>query len=282
MEEERRGRRGLTRRQVLIGGAAVGAAAALGVTGDRLAVPRRAGWDGLLLAPVRRRRRRAPDEDPRRDRVRHATSRSRTDPALGQPLLHEARAGRSAAAARRRRLPPHPDALPRPAGLLQELTPDLLERYGLTPTSSRAPWKAGRSTARRTRSRSTPTRSSSTTTPSSKKAGLLARTGRCPPIESETTWSTPTRAKKVTGETGRRDKTAACPWRMFLTLYSQLGGRRSSPTAARIDMDERAIQGLSGWRSHTRGDQRPRPRLPRLGRQLREPDRRHRAQGSGR
>ena len=126
-------RRGLTRRQVLIGGATVGAAAALGVatTGS----PFKGGAaDGHVLAPVRRRRRRAADRDPRRDR-RRARRLDVRQLILqwGNPYytkLALAAVGGS---------PPdvaivHATRIPSfaPAGLLEELTPELLEPHGLS------------------------------------------------------------------------------------------------------------------------------------------------------
>ncbi len=132
MEEERRGRRGLTRRQVLIGGGVLGAAA-LGITTHGVAVLRRR-TDRLVLAPVRRRRRRAPDGDPGRHRFRaRGQRRARADPAVGQPLLHEARAGRRRRIAARTSPSCTRRGCPRfaPAGLLEELTPEMLARHGL-------------------------------------------------------------------------------------------------------------------------------------------------------
>ena len=74
--------------------------------------------DRVVLAPVRRRRRRAPDGDPGRHRFRaRGQRRARADPAVGQPLLHEARAGRRRRIAPgRRRRPRDAAAVLRPRG----------------------------------------------------------------------------------------------------------------------------------------------------------------------
>ena len=86
----------------------------------RLAVRRHLA-DGDVLAPLRRRRRRAAGRDPRRDRRRaRGQRRARADPAVGQPLLHEAGAGggrRLAARRGRHARDAHPGLRPRrPAG----------------------------------------------------------------------------------------------------------------------------------------------------------------------
>ena len=211
MERERRGTPGLSRRQVLIGGAVLGAAA-LGVTtsGSPFSGGSQTvsfwhlfgGGDGerltAILADIASEH---PDSD-----VRELIL------PWGNPYytkLALAAVGGS---------PPdvavvHATRLPSfaPAGLLEELTPELLARHGLEgkrflERRGRAASRAGAST----RSRSTPTRSSSTTTPSWPRRRGCSRAGSCPRSTARTDCSTPARrSRRRPGRPGSCSRRAA-------------------------------------------------------------------------
>ena len=125
-------------------GAAEGAAATLGVAtaGPPFAGGRQTVTFWHLFG---RRRRRAPDRDPGRHRRRaRRQRRPPTDPAVGQPVLHEAGAGGSRRLAARTWRSCTPRAFPSfaPAGLLEELTPEMLEPHGLGEDQFQKPWQS--------------------------------------------------------------------------------------------------------------------------------------------
>ncbi len=254
-------RRGLTRRQVLVGGATVGAAAALGVvaTGS----PFRGGaatvtfWhlfgggDGERLTKI------LADID-----AEHADSDVRQlILQWGNPYytkLALAAVGGS---------PPdvaivHATRLPSfaPAGLLEELTPELLEPHGLT--SDRfleKPWKSCQSGSRQY---AVPLDTHPFVlyynTELVEQAGLLDGDGRLKPLDGADGLLDACEAvKERTGKSGLIFETrGVTPWRLFLTLYTQLGGPPIiEEGGSRIGMDDdKAIQALE-WlaKPHQRG-----------------------------
>jgi multiple sugar transport system substrate-binding protein len=75
-----------------------------------------------------------------------------------------------------------------------------------------------------------------------KKAGLLDSTGKLKPIEGEAAFlDALTRAKKVTGQYGATIAVVnetATPWRIFQSLYSQLGGSVLADQGTRVVIDD--------------------------------------------
>jgi multiple sugar transport system substrate-binding protein len=227
MEGERRGTPTLSRRQVLIGGAVLGAAA-LGVTstGSPFAGGNQTvsfwhlfgGGDGErlteILADIAAEN---PDSD-----VRELIL------PWGNPYytkLALAAVGGS---------PPdvaviHATRLPSfaPAGLLEELTPELLARHGLEGDRFlEEPWKSGQSGGKQY---AIPLDTHPFVlyynTELTEKAGLL-KGGKLPDLNGETALLDACKAvKEETGKTGLVFETrGVTPWRIFLTLYEQLGG----------------------------------------------------------
>ena len=221
-------RRGLSRRQVLIGGAVLGGAAALGITttGSPFAGGNQTvsfwhlfgGGDGERLTEILAD---IAGEHPESD-VRELIL------PWGNPYytkLALAAVGGS---------PPdvaviHATRLPSfaPAGLLEELTPELLGRHGLEAERFLdEPWKSGQSGGKQY---AIPLDIHPFVlyynTELTEKAGLL-KGGKLPDLNGETALLDACNAvKEETGKTGLVFETrGVTPWRIFLTLYNQLGG----------------------------------------------------------
>jgi multiple sugar transport system substrate-binding protein len=263
MEEERGGRRVLTRRQVLIGGAVVGAAAlGIATTGSPFSGGAQTvsfwhlfgGGDGERLTGI------LADID-----SEHADSdvRELILP-WGNPYytkLALAAVGGS---------PPdvavvHATRLPSfaPAGLLEELTPEMLARHGLKAGDFlEEPWKSGQSGGKQY---AIPLDTHPFVlyynTELCEKAGLLEG-GKLPALDgADGLLDACQEIKKATGKTGLVFETrGVTPWRIFLTLYNQLGGPKIlDDGGTRITMDDAtAIKALQ-WMSepHKRGVSAP-------------------------
>jgi multiple sugar transport system substrate-binding protein len=245
----------LTRREALIGGGVLGVAAALGVasTGSPFAGTSQTvtfwhlfgGGDGARLAAIL-------DEID----AEHADSdvRELILP-WGNPYytkLALAAVGGS---------PPdvavvHATRIPAfaPAGLLEELTPELLAKHGLEGERFlEEPWKSGQSGGRQY---AIPLDTHPFVlyynTELTEKAGLLDSDGALKPLDGpDALLDAFTAVKEETGKTGVVFETrGVTPWRLFLTLYSQLDG---SPIieegGSRIGMDDdkalRALQWIA-------------------------------------
>ena len=259
MEGERRGTPTLSRRQVLIGGAVAGAAA-LGITtsGSPFAGGSQTvsfwhlfgGGDGERLTGILGN---IASEHPDSD-VRELIL------PWGNPYytkLALAAVGGS---------PPdvavvHATRLPSfaPAGLLEELTPELLARHGLEGKRFlEEPWKSGQSGGRQY---AIPLDTHPFVlyynTELAEKAGLLEG-GRLPALDGPDGLLDACKAvKEETGKTGLVFETrGVTPWRIFLTLYEQLGGPPIIEDGGRrIGMDDataiRALQWMT--EPHKRG-----------------------------
>ena len=251
MQGERGARRGLTRREALAGGAALGAAAALGVAtagspfgGGNQTVTfwhLFGGGDGErltgILAEIDAEH---PDSD-----VRELIL------PWGNPYYTKlALAGVGGS-------PPdvavvHATRLPSfaPAGLLEELTPERLARHGLEAERFLVePWKSGLSGGRQY---AIPLDTHPFVlyynTDLCEQAGLLEGDGKLRPLDGETALLDACEAvKQATGTAGVVFETrGVTPWRIFLTLYSQLGGPpiiEAGGTRIGLD-DETAIRAL--------------------------------------
>jgi multiple sugar transport system substrate-binding protein len=229
MQGDRRAWRALTRRELVIGGTVLGAAAALGVatTGSPFSGGRETvtfwhlfgGGDGERLTGI------LADID-----AEHADSdvRELILP-WGNPYytkLALAAVGGS---------PPdvavvHATRLPSfaPAGLLEELTPELLARHGLEAERFlEEPWKSGQSGGRQY---AIPLDTHPFVlyynTDLVEQAGLLDGDGKLPPLDGPDAFLDACEAvKSETGKAGVVFETrGVTPWRIFLTLYTQLGG----------------------------------------------------------
>jgi multiple sugar transport system substrate-binding protein len=243
-------RRGLTRRQVLIGGATVGAAAALGVatTGSPFGGGRQTvtfwhlfgGGDGARLAQILD----EIDKEHRDSDVRQLIlpwgNPYYTKLALaavgGSPpdvaVMHATRITGFA-----------------PTGLLEELTPELLAKYDLgEELFLPQPWKAGQWGGKQY---AIPLDTHPFVlyynTDLAEKAGLMEG-GKLKDLDGPDALLDAFEAvKQKTGKEGIVFETrGVTPWRLFLTLYTQLGG---SPIleqgGAKIDLDDdKAIQAL--------------------------------------
>ena len=251
MQGVREARRGLTRRQALVGGAALGAAAALGVatagspfSGGRETVTfwhLFGGGDGERLTEILAT---IDAENPDSD-VRQLILQ------WGNPYytkLALAAVGGS---------PPdvavvHATRLPSfaPAGLLEELTPELLAPHGLTEDRFlEKPWKSCQSDGRQY---AIPLDTHPFVlyynTDLCEQAGLLGSDGKLRPLDGETALLDACDAvKQETGKSGLVFETrGVTPWRVFLTLYTQLGGPpilEEGGSRIAID-DEKAIRAL--------------------------------------
>jgi multiple sugar transport system substrate-binding protein len=259
MEEERRGKRGLTRRQILIGGGVLGAAA-LGITSTGSPFSGGAqtvsfwhlfgGGDGERLTGI------LADID-----SEHADSdvRELILP-WGNPYytkLALAAVGGS---------PPdvavvHATRLPSfaPAGLLEELTPELLARHGLQGNRFlQEPWKSGQSGGKQY---AVPLDTHPFVlyynTELCEKAGLLEG-GKLAALDGADGLLDACQAiKDKTGKTGLVYETrGVTPWRIFLTLYNQLGGPAIlEDGGTRIGMDDATAVKALQWMAqpHKRG-----------------------------
>jgi multiple sugar transport system substrate-binding protein len=254
-------RRGMTRREALVGGAALGAAAALGVAtvgspfgGSRQTVTfwhLFGGGDGERLSGI------LADID-----AEHADSEVRELILQWGPPFYTKLALAGVGGS-----PPdvavvHATRLPSfaPAGLLEELTPELLARHGLEAERFlEEPWKSGQSGGKQY---AIPFDTHPFVlyynTDLCEKAGLLGGDGKLKPLDGETALLDACEAvKQETGTSGLVFETrGVTPWRIFLTLYSQLGGPPIIEAGGeRIGMDDEvAIRALE-WMAqpHARG-----------------------------
>ncbi len=130
-----------------------------------------------------------------------------------------------------------------PAGLLEELTPEMLARHGLEGDRFlEQPWKSGQSGGRQY---AIPLDTHPFVlyynTDLVKEAGLLDGEGKLKPLDGEGALLDACEAvKDKTGKTGLVFETrGVTPWRVFLTLYTQLGGPPIlEEGGARIAMDD--------------------------------------------
>jgi multiple sugar transport system substrate-binding protein len=128
--------------------------------------------------------------------------------------------------------------------LLQELRPEDLARYGLSADKfNQRAWKAGLVDGK---AYAIPLDTHPFVmfynTDVAKKAGLLGADGAIKPIDSETALvDTLTAAKKVTGKfggvVGINGDPASC-WRIFQSLYSQLGGQVLAGGGTKVVLDD--------------------------------------------
>jgi multiple sugar transport system substrate-binding protein len=252
MQGTRPVRRGLTRRDVVIGGAALGAAAALGIStagppfgGGRQTVVfwhLFGGGDGERLTEILAN---IDAENPDSD-VRQLILQ------WGNPYYTKlALAGVGGS-------PPdvavvHATRLPSfaPAGLLEELTPEMLEPYDLgSDRFLEKPWKSCQSGGRQY---AIPFDTHPFVlyynTELTEQAGLLDGDGRLKPLDGPDALLDACEAvKESTGKSGLVFETrGVTPWRVFLTLYTQLGGPPIiEEGGSRIAMDdEKALEALA-------------------------------------
>jgi multiple sugar transport system substrate-binding protein len=138
------------------------------------------------------------------------------------------------------------------AGLLEELHPADLARHGMTADKfNQKAWKAGLVDGK---SYAIPLDTHPFVcfynTAVCKKAGLLDSSGKLKPIEGEAAFlDALERAKKVTGQYGATVAAVnetATPWRIFQSLYGQLGGSMLADNGTRIVIDDKkALQVLT-------------------------------------
>jgi multiple sugar transport system substrate-binding protein len=136
-----------------------------------------------------------------------------------------------------------------PAGLLEELTPELLARHGLEAEGFlEEPWKSGQSGGRQY---AIPLDTHPFVlyynTDLAEKAGLLEGEQLKPLDGPDALLDAFTAVKEETGKTGVVFETrGVTPWRLFLTLYSQLGGAPIiEEGGSRIGMDDdKAVRAL--------------------------------------
>jgi multiple sugar transport system substrate-binding protein len=130
------------------------------------------------------------------------------------------------------------------ADLLQELRPADLARHGMTADKfNQTAWKTGLVDGK---IYAVPLDTHPFVcfynTEVCKKAGLLDSTGKLKPIEGEAAFlDALTRAKKVTGQYGATIAVVnetATPWRIFQSLYSQLGGSVLADQGTRVVIDD--------------------------------------------
>ncbi len=138
------------------------------------------------------------------------------------------------------------------AGLLQQLHPDDLARHGMTPERfNRRAWNAGLVDGK---AFAIPLDTHPFVcfynTKVCKEAGLLDGSGRLKPINSEQAfYDALGKAKKVTGQYGATIAVVnetSTPWRIFQSLYSQLGGLVLADQGARVVInDQKAMKVLN-------------------------------------
>jgi multiple sugar transport system substrate-binding protein len=130
------------------------------------------------------------------------------------------------------------------AGLLQELHPDDLARHGMSADKfNQRAWTAGLVDGK---AYAIPLDTHPFVcfynTKVCKKAGLLDSSGKLKPIDSEQAlYDALAKAKKVTGQYGATIAVVnetATPWRIFQSLYSQLGGSVLADQGKRIVIDD--------------------------------------------
>ena len=146
------------------------------------------------------------------------------------------------------------------AGLLTELHPEDLDRHGMSAEMfNQRAWEAGLVDGR---VYAIPIDTHPLVlfynTDICKKAGLLDEAGALKPIEGpEAFIDALTKIKQVTGQYGAThgiNSDAASPWRLFQTLYSQLGGEVLADNGTRVVFDDaKARQVLDFMRTLTVG-----------------------------
>ena len=144
------------------------------------------------------------------------------------------------------------------AGLVEELAPDQLAKVGITADKiARRPWQAAQVNGK---NYAIPLDTHPIVmfynTKVCKKAGLLDSSGKLAPMDSPEAFKTALqKAKKVTGQAGAVipiTNETATPWRVFQSLYSQLGGQMLADQGTKIVIDQdramkvlELLQGLS-------------------------------------
>ena len=279
MQGERPVRGGLTRRDVLIGGGTLGVAAVLGVaaTGSPFRGGRETvtfwhlfgGGDGERLTQILANIDAEHGDSDVRELILPWGNPYYTKLALaavgGSPP--------DVAVVHATRLPSFA-----PAGLLEELTPEMLARHGLEGDRFlEQPWKSGQSGGRQY---AIPLDTHPFVlyynTDLVKEAGLLDGEGKLKPLDGEGALLDACEAvKDRTGKTGLVFETrGVTPWRVFLTLYSQLGGPPIIEEGGAPDRDGRRhgdprarVDGEAGRARRRRAGRR----LPGLGRVLQQP-----------
>src|SRR3954469_10295143 len=130
------------------------------------------------------------------------------------------------------------------ADLLQELRPEDLARYGMTPDKfNERAWKAGLVDGK---AYAIPIDTHPLVlfynTKICKEAGLLDASGNLTPIEGQQAFlDALTRVQKVTGQYGAThgiNADTASPWRVFQSFYSQLGGQVLGDNGTRVLFDD--------------------------------------------
>jgi multiple sugar transport system substrate-binding protein len=130
------------------------------------------------------------------------------------------------------------------AGLLQELHPGDLARHGMTPEKfNRRAWQSGLVGGK---TYAVPLDTHPLVlfynTKICREAGLLDAGGNLKPIAGPEAFTDAlTRLKKVTGQYGAThgiNGDAASPWRVFQTLYAQLGGQVVADNGTRLVLDD--------------------------------------------
>jgi multiple sugar transport system substrate-binding protein len=130
------------------------------------------------------------------------------------------------------------------ADLLDELNPSDLARFGMTPDKfNQTAWKTGLVDGKiYAIPLDTHPFVCFYNTEVCKKAGLLDSSGKLKPIEGESAFiDALTKAKQVTGQYGATIAAVnetSTPWRIFQSLYSQLGGEVLADHGTRIVIDE--------------------------------------------
>jgi multiple sugar transport system substrate-binding protein len=139
------------------------------------------------------------------------------------------------------------------AGLLQELHPDDLARHGMTPDKfNQRAWQSGLVNGK---VYAIPIDTHPLVlfynTKLCGQAGLLDADGNLKPITGQEAFvDALTRLKKVTGQYGAThgiNGDAASPWRVFQTLYSQLGGQVVADNGTRLVLDDAKTKQVLGF-----------------------------------
>jgi multiple sugar transport system substrate-binding protein len=130
------------------------------------------------------------------------------------------------------------------AGLLEELTPDVLSSVGVTPEKlNKRAWEAGLVDGR---AYAVPLDTHPIVTFYNKdicdKAGLLGSDGKLKPLQGEAAFlDAMQRAKAVTkayGGVSAINNEIATPWRVFQSLYAQLGGQVLTDAGTKLVLDD--------------------------------------------
>jgi multiple sugar transport system substrate-binding protein len=138
------------------------------------------------------------------------------------------------------------------ADLLEELHPEDLARYGMTPDKfSKTPWEAGLVDGK---AYAIPLDTHPFVmfynTDVCKKAGLLDSDGKLKPLDGPDAFTDAlTKGKQASGKYGAVvavTNETSTPWRMFWSLYSQLGGQWLSDQGTKVTIDDaKALQALT-------------------------------------